>query len=256
MVTNTQPPNVNILGHDVAAITLPQAIEIIEAWIAHRESHYVCCADVNVIMSGRRDPLLRRLYNRAGLLTPDGMPLVWLSRLSGASQTSRVYGPDLMLELCRRGHRHYFYGTTDATLTALITQLRQRYPSINIVGSYAPPFRDLSPAEEAAALAAINASNADIVWVGLGSPKQDRWMADHIGKLNAPVLIGVGAAFDFIAGVKPQAPIWMQRNGLEWLFRLVTEPRRLWKRYTQNIPAFVMLTILQRLGLRLFPIEE
>lgn len=256
MMSPSEFPRVNILGHGVCAITLTDAVEILEGWIARREgTRYVCCADVNVIMSGRRDPALRRLYNRAVLLTPDGMPLVWLCRLAGETQTRRVYGPDLMRALCGRGHRHYFYGTTDATLTNLADRLRQQNPQIAIAGMDAPPYRDLTAQEDAAAVEKINASQADVVWVGLGSPKQDRWMAAHVDRLNAPVLIGVGAAFDFIAGIKPQAPVWMQRNGLEWLFRLSTEPRRLWKRYSQNIPAFVTLSLLQRFRLRQFPIE-
>ena len=257
MVSSSEPPRVNILGHAVDAINLQQAVTTIEGWIARRESpQYVCCADVNVIMSGRRDPALRRLYNGAGLLTPDGMPLVWWCRLAGQAHTSRVYGPDLLLALCGRGHRHFFYGTTKATLALLVAQLQVQWPQMEIAGTYAPPFREMTPEEEAGSIAQIKASNADVVWVGLGSPKQDRWMATHIDSLNAPVLIGVGAAFDFIAGIKPQAPIWMQRNGLEWLFRLATEPRRLWKRYARNIPAFVVLSVLQWLGWRQFPLED
>lgn len=256
MMSPSELPRVNILGHSVCAINLAQAVAEIEGWIARREgTRYVCCADVNVIMSGRRDPALRRLYNGAGLLTPDGMPLVWLCQLAGETQTRRVYGPDLMRALCGRDHRHYFYGTTEATLARLADRLRQQHPQIAIAGMDAPPFRELTAQEDADAIERINASQADVVWVGLGSPKQDRWMAAHVGRLNAPVLIGVGAAFDFIAGIKPQAPVWMQRNGLEWLFRLNTEPRRLWKRYSQNIPAFVALSLLQRLGVRQFPIE-
>jgi N-acetylglucosaminyldiphosphoundecaprenol N-acetyl-beta-D-mannosaminyltransferase len=247
---------VNILGLGVSAIHMEQALSIIERWVAGRDPHYVCCADVNVIMHGYRDAELRHIYNHAGLLTPDGMPLVWWSRRTGQPHVTRVYGPDLMLALCASGHRHFLYGSTTQVLDKLTAQLRARLPAVAIVGSYAPPFRPLTEAEDAEVCDLIANSRADVVWVGLGTPKQDHWMAGHVGKVSAPVLIGVGAAFDFLSGSKPQAPLWMQRRGLEWLFRLATEPRRLWKRFAINIPHFMWLTLLQHLRLRDFPLNE
>jgi len=182
-------------------------------------------------MECQRDPELRRIYNASGMTTPDGMPLVWLSRLHGYHHVDRVYGPDLMLALCersvKRGYRHFFYGGAEGVPEHLAARLQSRFPGLIVAGTYSPPFRPLRPEEDEQIVQLINETSPDIVWVGLGSPKQERWMAEHIDRLTAPVLIGVGAAFDFHTGRKPQAPRWMQRSGLEWLFRLLTEPRRL-----------------------------
>ncbi len=247
----------NVLGVGVSAITMPQALETIHSWIAARQAHYICVTGVHGVMESQRDAELRRIHNAAGLVTPDGMPLVWLSRMQGFRHVQRVYGPDLMLALCaeslRHGYRHYLYGSTEPLLKQLTERLIQRFPGLQIVGTYAPPFRSLTPAEDEAIIAQINAANPHIVWVGLSTPKQERWMAAHVGRLAAPVLIGVGAAFDFHAGVKRQAPRWMQRSGLEWFFRLITEPRRLWRRYLVNNPLFIWYVAQQKLGLRRYP---
>jgi N-acetylglucosaminyldiphosphoundecaprenol N-acetyl-beta-D-mannosaminyltransferase len=255
-----EPPRVNILGVGISAITMQTALAVIDGWIARREPHYVCVATVHGVMECQRDPALRRIYNRSGLTTPDGMPLVWLSRLSGFPSVERVYGPDLLLALCEhgldRGYRHFFYGGGPGVAEALAARLRARFPGLQIVGTYTPPFRPLTPAEDAAVVATINAAGPDIVWVGLSTPKQDRWMAEHVGRLTAPVLIGVGAAFDFHSGRKRQAPRWMQRSGLEWLFRLSQEPRRLWRRYLIYNPLFVALVLLQWSGLRRYSLGE
>lgn len=255
-----EPPRVNILGVGISAITMRTALAVIDGWIVRQEPHYVCVATVHGVMECQRDPALRRIYNRSGLTTPDGMPLVWLSRLSGFPFVERVYGPDLLLALCEhgldRGYRHFFYGGEPGVAETLATRLRARFPGLQIVGTYTPPFRPLTPAEDAAVVATINAAGPDIVWVGLSTPKQDRWMADHVGRLTAPVLIGVGAAFDFHSGRKRQAPRWMQRSGLEWLFRLSQEPRRLWRRYLLYNPLFVALVLLQWSGLRRYSLGE
>lgn len=255
-----EPPRVNILGVGISAITMQTTLAVIDGWIARREPHYVCVATVHGVMECQRDPALRRIYNRSGLTTPDGMPLVWLSRLSGFPSVERVYGPDLLLALCEhgldRGYRHFFYGGGPGVAEALAARLRARFPGLQIVGTYTPPFRPLTPAEDAAMVATINAAGPDIVWVGLSTPKQDRWMAEHVGRLTAPVLIGVGAAFDFHSGRKRQAPRWMQRSGLEWLFRLSQEPRRLWRRYLIYNPLFVALVLLQWSGLRRYSLGE
>lgn len=244
----------NILGVAVSAISMAQALDTLELWIALPEPHYVCVTGVHGVMESQRDQHLRRIHNAAGLVTPDGMPLVWLLRLQGYQHVTRVYGPDLMLALCERslvrGYRHYLYGGGEGVPELLAENLQKRFPGIRIAGTYSPPFRALTAGEDQQIVEQINAANPDIVWVGLSTPKQERWMAAHRKHLSAPVLLGVGAAFDFHAGLKPQAPRWMQHNGLEWFFRLVSEPRRLWRRYLSNNPRFVGLALAQALGLK------
>jgi len=244
----------NVLGVRVSSINMSIAMETIKGWIERREPNYVTVADVNSIMVGQRDPEFLRIHNKAGMVTPDGMPLVWLGRYNGNKNVERVYGPDLMLALCEKsianGCRHYLYGGHEGVPELLKSRLEQRFPGIKIVGTYSPPFRALSNEEDEKIIKTINSAKPDIVWVGLGAPKQERWMAEHVGRLGVPVLIGVGAAFDFNAGLKKQAPLWMQKRGLEWVFRLVTEPRRLWRRYLGNNPRFVFLIIQQALGLK------
>ena len=239
----------NILGVGVSAVDMAQALEMIEGWIASKEPHYVCVSGVHGVMESQRDEMLRRIHNSAGLVTPDGMPLVWLSRMKGFRHVERVYGPDLMLACCERsiakGYRHFFYGGAEGVPERLAARLRERFPGLSVAGGYSPPFRPLSTEEDDALIRRIDETNPDIVWVGLSTPKQERWMYEHVGRLRAPVVIGVGAAFDFHAGLKRQAPRWMQRSGLEWFFRLVTEPRRLWRRYLINNPLFVWNILLQ-----------
>jgi N-acetylglucosaminyldiphosphoundecaprenol N-acetyl-beta-D-mannosaminyltransferase len=248
---------VNILGVRVSAINMAQALSSIDGWIARRQQNYVCISGVHGLIESQRDEGLRRIHNEAGLVTPDGMPLVWLSRLHGHGHVERVYGPDLMLALCERsllkGHKHFFYGGGEGVPELLTNNLRRRFPGLRVVGGYSPPFRPLSGAEDEQIVEAINEADPDIVWIGLSTPKQERWMAEHVGRLTAPVLIGVGAAFDFHSGLKKQAPRWMQRNGLEWLFRLASEPGRLWHRYLVNNPLFLLLVLQQALGLKRYP---
>jgi N-acetylglucosaminyldiphosphoundecaprenol N-acetyl-beta-D-mannosaminyltransferase len=254
-----KPGRVNILGVGISAINMDIALETIEDWIARREPHYVCVTGVHGVIESQRDDELRRIHNASGLTTPDGMPLVWLSRLKGFRYVSRVYGPDLMLALCKRsvthGYRHFFYGGAEGIPEQLAANLRRRSPGLQVVGVCSPPFRLLTAEEDEQVMQMINRAAPDIVWVSLSTPKQERWMADHIGRVEAPVLIGVGAAFDFLTGWKRQAPRWMQRSGLEWLFRLLTEPRRLWRRYLVNNPLFVLLVLAQALGLRRYSLE-
>jgi N-acetylglucosaminyldiphosphoundecaprenol N-acetyl-beta-D-mannosaminyltransferase len=250
---------VNVLGVGVSAINIPLAVQTIELWIEQRDPHYVCVTGVHGVMESQADQDLRAIHNRAGLVTPDGMPLVWVGRLKGQRQMTRVYGPDLMLALCERaaekGYRHYFYGGAEGVPEQLAEALRVRFPGLQVAGTYSPPFRPLTPEEDADVVSMINAADPDIVWVGLSTPKQERWMAAHVSRIHAPVMLGVGAAFDFHTGRKPQAPGWMQRNGLEWLFRLLTEPKRLWKRYVYNNPRFIALILLQSLGLRRYTLD-
>ena len=248
-----------VLGVGISAINMAQAFEAIDAWIARSQAHYVCVTPAHAVMDARRDPEFRRILNRSGLTTPDGMAIVWLLRLQGHRHVERVYGPDLMLAVCEaglaKGVRHFLYGGESGVADELASHLRGRFPNLKIAGTRSPPFGPPTSEEDSQATLAINGSQADIVWVGLSTPKQERWMAGHVGHLEAPVLIGVGAAFDFLSGRKPQAPRWMQRSGLEWLFRLASEPRRLWPRYRQY-PLFVLLVLAQMLGLRRYPISE
>jgi len=252
-------PRINILGVGVSALTLSQAINQVTAWIESRACQYVSICTVHTIMECRRNERVRQAVNRAGLAAPDGMPLVWLSKWKSRQPVNRVYGPDFMLALCERsaarGYRHYFYGGAADVPELLATRLRTRFPGLNIVGTHSPPFRPLTAAEDADIIARINRTGADIVWVGLGAPKQDVWMAAHRSQLTAPVLIGVGAAFDFHTGRIPQAPKWMQQNGLEWLFRLWQEPKRLWYRYLVYNPLFILYILAQISGLKHYSIE-
>jgi N-acetylglucosaminyldiphosphoundecaprenol N-acetyl-beta-D-mannosaminyltransferase len=250
---------VNILGVGISPIDLSQAVYQVSTWIEKKERHYVSVCTVHTVMECQRDKTMRRVINQAGLATPDGMPLVWLSRWKSRLAVSRVYGPDLMLALCRLsvepGYTHYFYGGAAGVPELLAEKLQQRFPGLKVAGACAPPFRPLTPAEDSQVVAQINQAAPDIVWVGLGTPKQDLWMDAHRDLLTAPVLIGVGAAFDFHTGRLPQAPSWMQRGGLEWLFRLGHEPRRLWYRYIVYNPLFILLVLAQILGIRRYSLE-
>jgi N-acetylglucosaminyldiphosphoundecaprenol N-acetyl-beta-D-mannosaminyltransferase len=236
-------PRVDVLGVHISAINLDGAVREITRWYDAGEQHYVCVTGVHGVMECQRDEELRTIHNASGLTTPDGMPMVWSGWYAGASWVDRVYGPDLMLRLCEeaahRGWRSYFYGGKDGVADTLATRLRSRFPGFDVAGTYAPPFRPLTTAEDDEVVDRINGSGADLVWVGLSTPKQERWMSSHVRRLNASALLGVGAAFDFHAGLVRQAPAWTQRAGLEWLFRLTQEPRRLWKRYLVNNPRFV-----------------
>jgi N-acetylglucosaminyldiphosphoundecaprenol N-acetyl-beta-D-mannosaminyltransferase len=235
---------VDVLGVGISAIDPDDALGEVTRWIDNGIQHYVCVTGVHGVMESQGDAELLRIHNESGLTTPDGMPMVWAARLAGAKNTQRVYGPDLMLAVCeraaQRGWGCFLYGATDDVLDQLRCNLSDRFPGLKIVGTHSPPFRPLTAEEDAAVIHEINDSGAQIVWVGLSTPKQERWMASHIGRLNAPALFGVGAAFDIHAGNLKQAPRWMQRSGLEWLFRLASEPRRLWRRYAVNNPRFVL----------------
>jgi N-acetylglucosaminyldiphosphoundecaprenol N-acetyl-beta-D-mannosaminyltransferase len=244
-------PRVDILGVRVSAIRMSDALDTIDGWITRGERQYVCVTGVHGVMESGRDDSLRRIHNAAGLVTPDGMPLVWLCRWRGFLHVERVYGPDLMLACCERsvsrGYRHFLYGGAPDVPETLAERLRSRFPGLEIVGTYSPPFRPPTADEQRAVVQRINEARPHIVWVGLSTPKQERWMADHVGQLSAAALIGVGAAFDFHAGRKRQAPLWMQRSGLEWAFRMVSEPRRLGPRYLVNNPSFMWQLVAERL---------
>ncbi len=242
----------HILGMRVDATSYPDAVARILSWAAAAESRYVCVATAHMVMEAHDSPDFRRAVNAADLVTPDGMPLVWLLRASGLHGQQRVYGPDLTIELCRAaettGTPVGFYGGRSEAIARLQRTLRRQFPGLNIAYAFAPPFRPLTPEEDGEVVDAINASGTRILFVGLGCPKQERWMAGHKEAVRA-VMVGVGAAFDFHAGLVRQAPRWLQAAGLEWAFRLLMEPRRLWRRYLKHNPRFAALAVLQVLGL-------
>lgn len=241
-----QPARVEILGVPLAVTDYEETLQTMDAMVAARRRGYICACNVHTVMASGEDRELRAaLASPYALNVPDGQPLVWALGALGHSLPDRVYGPELMARAFARAaaetnHRFYLYGGRDrAALLQLGAKLRQRFPGANIVGGYAPPFHPLSAEERAAVVEEINEAEPDVVWVGLGVPKQEKWMAQMRADLEAPVLVGVGAAFDFHAGLVPQAPPWLQTRGLEWAYRLAQEPRRLWRRYLRYNPRFV-----------------
>ncbi len=238
------PARRDLLGVPVSLTDYAQAIEVMDIIVARRDRGYVCAIAVHALMVSRSDPELRAALAGSSLTVPDGRPLVWALNALGESLPDRVYGPELMSRYCarctERGHRVWLCGGHDSdALAQLERSLRQRYPGIVIAGTESPPHRPHTAAEDEQLAGRINADSPDVVFVGLGAPRQEKWMARMRSKLDAPVLMGVGAAFDFLAGTKRQAPAWMQRTGLEWLFRLSQEPLRLFPRYARTNPAFV-----------------
>jgi N-acetylglucosaminyldiphosphoundecaprenol N-acetyl-beta-D-mannosaminyltransferase len=238
------PGMVPVLGVPLALTDYRRTMDWMDAMVASRERGYVIPAAVHAVMVAQEE---RATWDavQGGLVVPDGQPLVWAMRLLGHPEASRVYGPELMARYCERaartGTRMFLYGgRNQGALVQLALNLRRRYPDIKIVGGYSPPFRELDAEERTAIAGEINGSRADVVWVGIGQPKQEKWMAQMRDSLDAPVLVGVGAAFDFHAGLVPQAPAWMQELGLEWAYRLAHEPRRLWRRYSRYNPRFVI----------------
>ncbi|MBF0478514.1 MAG: WecB/TagA/CpsF family glycosyltransferase [Candidatus Omnitrophica bacterium] len=235
----------NLLDVKVSVTDLGQAASEISQWIHDKTKTYVCVAPVATIVDAYKDPAYLKVINEAGMVTPDGVPLVWAGRLKGEKNIKRTCGPDLMRLVCGegvdRGYKHFLYGADDSTRQKLIDNLKMLCPGINITGSFSPGYLKVGEKESAAVIDQINAAGADILWIGLGSPKQDFWMANHRGDINVPVMVGVGAAFDFLAGVKKRAPVWMRQAGLEWFFRLCSEPKRLWKRYLYGNTLFVWL---------------
>lgn len=267
-------PRINVLGVGISVLTLDSAVDAVLAAIQNGQQGYVTVTGVHGVSECQSDPELRRIHNESLLSTPDGVPLTWMGRLQGvgSAQMSRVYGPDLMLSVLDRGQaeglRHYFFGGREGVAELLQEKILERYPDAKIVGTFTPPFRPLNETEELQLLGELNELQPSCFWVGLSTPKQERLMADLLARYgadaaNAPtrlpsplVMFGVGAAFDFHAGLIPQAPPWMQRLGLEWLFRLIKEPGRLGKRYCKNNPLFLVRAALQLTGLRKFELPE
>jgi N-acetylglucosaminyldiphosphoundecaprenol N-acetyl-beta-D-mannosaminyltransferase len=255
VATDTRGNRFRVLGVSVNATQIPEVIEQMEKWIERRDAtRFVAVTGMHGVMEAQHDAEFRTALNSADLVVPDGMPLVWLGRLRGFRLRRRVYGPELMLSVCERtvsgNVRHFLLGGAPGVAERLSDTLKSRFPGLNVVGTYSPPFRPLKLEEQEEIVNMINAAAPDILWVGLSTPKQERWMYEHRGRVHAPVLVGVGAAFDINSGMKEQAPDWMQEHGLEWFFRLLQEPQRLWRRYVLYGSEFIFYVALELLGLR------
>jgi N-acetylglucosaminyldiphosphoundecaprenol N-acetyl-beta-D-mannosaminyltransferase len=237
--------SVSILGTPISLLSMNRALSIIDMWQGDKTDRFVVFRDVHGVMLARDDLALKRAHQEAEIVAPDGMPIVWAARWAGGTGISRVCGPDLMLEVCRygvtRGWRHFFYGGASGVAEVAVKNLRARFPGLIVAGIACPPFRPLTLEEDESMSASIRLAKPNFVWVGLGTPKQELWMAEHRGRLGGVTMMGVGAAFDIYAERISRAPIWMQKLGLEWAFRLFKEPRRLWKRYLILAPKFLVL---------------
>jgi N-acetylglucosaminyldiphosphoundecaprenol N-acetyl-beta-D-mannosaminyltransferase len=252
----SRPPRANVLGVGISAITLAEALRLSDSLLQERGKGYICVTGVHGVTESQHDEALRLILNRSFLCLPDGMPTVWVGRLQGHRAMRRVYGPDYMLAMCglsaTRGWRHFLYGGKRGVADQLKRRLESLMPSISIVGTYTPPFRPLTPEEDSDLVNRINQAQPDIVWVGLSTPKQERFMAQYRERLNTSLLVGVGAAFDIHAGLLADAPNWVKNCGLQWLDRLLKEPSRLWRRYFTNNPRFLWDIGLQMAGLKRF----
>jgi N-acetylglucosaminyldiphosphoundecaprenol N-acetyl-beta-D-mannosaminyltransferase len=244
-----------VLSVRVDAVQIPDVISRMEEWIARRDGcRYIAVTGMHGVTEAQHDTEFKTILNSAGLVVPDGMPLVWIGRRYGFDMRRRVYGPELMATFCEqtasKGYRHFFYGGAPGVAEDLASRFASRFSGVVVAGTYSPPFRTLTPEEDREIIHAIEGAQADIVWVGLSTPKQERWMFEHRDRLNVPVLVGVGAAFDFHTGRIAQAPAWVGDHGLEWLFRLSVEPQRLWRRYLVYGAEFAALALLELLGLK------
>lgn len=245
-VRNSQDRRMSIVGTPLSLISPDELLRVFERWIADPQDRYVVFRDVHGVVAARTDADLDRAHQLADIVMADGMPLVWALRASGAS-ASRVCGPDMLLSACEyglsRGWRHYFYGGAAGVAEKLASRLSIKYPGLNVVGIQSPPFRSLTSEEDELACEQIRAAKPHLIWVGLGTPKQEIWMTKHQGRWGSAIMLGVGAAFDVHAGVTRRAPRWLQRLGLEWAYRLFYDPKRLWRRYLLITPLFVPLAI-------------
>jgi N-acetylglucosaminyldiphosphoundecaprenol N-acetyl-beta-D-mannosaminyltransferase len=257
----TTPEKQDVIGVKISKTSYAEVVDLCAQWAAERRAgqgigraRYITVTSVHGIIEAQDKPELKKILNEADIATPDGMPVVWAVRSFGYRAQQRVYGPTLTLDICRKaaqtGDRIFLYGGREDTLPVLIERLHAQFPTLQIVGSYSPPFRPLTPEEDRAVQSQIRASGADIVFVGISTPKQEKWMYEHRNAFPGITMLGVGAAFDFHAGRTRQAPAWMQRNGLEWMFRLFMEPARLWKRYLLTTPRFLPLWAMQLLRAR------
>ncbi len=247
----------NVLGTQIAAVQIGDVVAAMDRWIEARSSgHYLAVTGMHGVTEALSDREFAAALDDADMVVPDGMPLVWLGRRTSRRLERRVYGPELMLAMCEHsvaaGYRHFLYGGKPGVAEVLAEKLAERFPGIQIVGTYVPPFRDLTGEEIGELKGALERAKPDVLWVGLSTPKQEKWMHRFSRTLNVPVMVGVGAAFDFHSGLKRQAPRWMQESGLEWFFRLVSEPRRLWRRYLIRGPRFVFCVMVELAGLKNF----
>ena len=249
-------PRVNVLGVGISALNIPLALQAIDQAVRDQRKGYICVTGVHGVMESQRSPELQRIHNASFLTTPDGMPMVWMGRLRGARQMSRVYGPDLMLAVmevsAERGYQHFFYGGTNGLAGELRAKLTQRFPGLQVVGTYEPPFRPLNEIEERELQTQVSACRPDIMWVGISTPKQERFVAEYLPKLDVTLMVAVGAAFNFHAGRVREAPRWVRHSGLQWLYRCLREPR-LWRRYGIIVPSFLFQATLQLAGLKKYP---
>jgi len=257
--TNGAIPRANVLGVGISAINMAEAVRLSDQLLQRGGKGYVCVTGVHGVMEAQRDNSFRRVLSRSFLCTPDGMPTVWVGRLQGHDRMSRVYGPDFMLEVCKlsveRGYRHFLFGGNPGVVERLKSRLEVIVPGIDIVGTFTPPFRAMTPSEEANLVASVSRTRPDIFWVGLSTPKQERFMEQYLDRLDTSLMVGVGAAFDIHAGLLADAPQWMKTCGLQWLHRLWKEPRRLWRRYLANNPRFLWDISLQLTRVRKFQLE-
>ncbi len=251
---------VNVLGVGISVLNLASAVTWVAGALAGRRKHYICVTGVHGVMEAQENDQFRSILNQAGLCTPDGMPMVWAGRLRGHAEMGRVYGPDLMLAVCEWGEteniRHFFLGGAPGVAEDLAFNLKKKYPKLVVAGTYTPPFRPLTNEEQKALADLVASCRPDIIWVGLSTPKQERFMVENLDRLETTLMVGVGAAFDFHSGRVRQAPRWIQRSGLEWLFRFIQEPRRLAGRYIRNNPRFVWFFLGQWLGWRKYSSPE
>jgi N-acetylglucosaminyldiphosphoundecaprenol N-acetyl-beta-D-mannosaminyltransferase len=249
----------NVLGVGISVVNMDDAVKLSESMIRSHNKGYVCVTDVHGIIEAQSDSEFRDVLNGSAMTTPDGMPLVWVGRIQGHKRIRRVYGPDYLLEMCRvsvkQGYRHFFFGGKPGVAESLALQLSKRFPGLQIAGTYTPPFRPLNPAEEEMLEELVARTKPDVFWVGLGSPKQERFMARYCGRLETKLMVGIGAAFDIHSGNVKEAPKWLKAAGLQWLHRLIQEPRRLSKRYLNCIPNFLWMIGLQLTGMRRSKLE-
>ena len=259
MEGSSRPRNFfKVLGVRVDAVQIAEAIAQMERWICDRDqSRLIAATGMHGVTEAQHDASFKQVLNSVDLVVPDGMPLVWVAKLRGYRLRRRVCGAELLTGFCQetttKRYKHFFYGGAHGVPERLALVLKSRFDGLEVVGAYSPPFRPLQPEEDAQIVALINNSHADVLWVGLGCPKQERWMCEHQQSLKVPVIVAVGAAFDFFTGGVQRAPAWMCEHGLEWLFRLVREPRRLWRRYLIYGSEFAWSVSLELLGLRRFP---
>jgi|CZKZ01.1.fsa_nt_gi N-acetylglucosaminyldiphosphoundecaprenol N-acetyl-beta-D-mannosaminyltransferase len=247
----------NVLGVRISAVDMDRAVNIADGWIAAGNPGYACVTGVHGVIEAQTNPEFLRILNQAAINTPDGMPMAWVGWLQGHRNMDRVYGPDFMMAMCKlseeRGYRNFLYGGNPGVAELLRESLLHRFPGLKLVGTYTPPFRALNPDEERELVEQVRDSKPHILWVGLGTPKQERFMAQYLHQLEVPLLVGVGAAFDFHTGRLHECSGWVKRAGLQWVHRLIQDPKRLWKRYLHCVPAFLWHIAWQFSGLRHYP---